>query len=276
MSKFGCSSGDPIILIRRQFQQLFIHSNNAEPLRNQLFIDLPTQMGLRTGEMTLLKWEGVDTRKGRLTITDSKKKKDYPLPMNFEIAEKLERYREGHKRGWVFRRLEGVRGGSYKYVKKGQPLHPTSIWKMWKKIARRAGLEKPELYNPRLGRHYFAAMFAKRGGNLEVLRRILRHTNLQRTQIYVSRLTFYEDVKEEYDRIQELPVTQRRHPSVNAVRGGPATSSPVYKEFCYECQHFPVCGFKEQMAQSDFADSCKYFRPSQPDIPIFAEKPRRR
>jgi len=72
-------------------------------------------------------------------------------------------------------------------------------------------------YNLRLLRHYFTATFAigrdNKPGNLEVLRRILRHKSLAFTQVYSSRLIFYAGIKEEHDRFQRVP-------QINGPNGG--------------------------------------------------------
>lgn len=248
-----------VILIRQQFKQLFDHSSQNEPLRNQLLIDFPTQMGMRPLEIELLGWEDVDIRSGQIMIQDSKNKQIYPIPLSYQIAEKLERYREGCREGPVIRRL---RGAAYAHQLHGKPLHRETIWRIWGGIAMRARLKKPEIYNPRLGRHYFAAMWNKRGGNLEVLRRILGHGSLEYTQVYLSRLIFFEDVKQEYERIQEVP----------------AIPKPIeYHDFCYDCESFQVCRFKDEFAGLKAATGCKYFKERRPEFPVFEGtlKPRR-
>ena len=213
-------------------------------------------MGLRTKEITKLKWVDLDIPKGSLFIEDSKSKRRYPIPLNYVVAQKLEEYREEQRnpeKGLIIRR---IRGAPYGHKFKCKPLSNAYLWRLWRQIAKRADLKHWEDFTPRLGRHYFAATWSKRGGNLEVLRRILRHKNLEYTQVYLSRLIFYEDVREEYDRVHDLPVIERR----------PMNAGPRYREFCYECIHFPVCGFKQQMIGVPVAD-CRMFESRKPELP---------
>lgn len=210
----------------------------------------------------MLFWEDSNIESGRLIIRDSKSKRPYPLPLTYDLAKKLEAYRsEITPVKYVLKRLEGR---SYSHIMEGKPISNKTVWDTWGRVARRAGLEKPELYTPRFGRHYFAAMWNKRGGNLEVLRRILRHKTLTYTQIYLNRLIFFEDIREEYDRIAGLPVQK---PSLAS------TSSQEYREFCYDCDHFSVCKHKEEIALCVAASGCKYFKPRQPSLSSWSSSP---
>lgn len=249
------TTGEPIILVRKQFKQLLHHSNNEEPLRNQLIIDLPTQMGLRTKEIRMAHWEDADIDTGRLTIQNSKSHHLYPIPIPYEIAEKLATYCKHEsireKKGFILRRLLGC---GYSHLKKGVPLRNETIWKTWHSVAQRAGIRHAELYTPRLGRHYFAAMWIKAHGNIEALRRILRHKSLAYTQIYLSRLVFFEDVQAEYNRIHNIPQIKGENRKLY---------SPEYEQvqLCEECLTCPamrVCKYKEKFSQDEAASGCRF------------------
>lgn len=267
---YNFDPGPPIIIIRLDFQKLFQYSELHEPLRNQLIIDLPCKMGLRSGEITRLLWQDLDIKTGRLIIRDSKSKRRYPIPVNYTLAQKLEEYREEQdypKKGLLMRRFKY---SPFSQKHHNRPMHPTNILRVWHKMSKRAELENPKMFTPRLGRHYFAADWSKRGGNMEVLRRILRHKNLAYTQIYLSRLVFYEDVKQEFDRIYELPMKAEEMPlsrPANVVGNGPAIGSPsTFRESCHTCDHFGVCKYKEAMAQLPVAD-CRMRETRKPDLP---------
>lgn len=248
----------PIILVRKQFEQMLRHSNEHEPLRNQLIIDFPTQMGLRRNEFRLARWEDADVDSGNLYIQNSKSKHLYPIPISYEIAEKLERYRHGCQEGYILTRLLGA---SYSYKHEGRPLGKTRIRDIWHGVARRANLQHPELYTPQLGRHYFAAMWAlhpnpKKRGNIEVLRRMLRHKSLTYTQIYLSRLIFAEDIKREFDRIRKIPHIGGDVPSLF----NPEYEQVELREECLTCPAVHVCKYKYELARCEAASGCK-FRP---------------
>lgn len=253
------AQGDPIILVRKQFQQLLNHSAEHEPLRNQLIIDFPTQMGLRTKEIRMAFWEDVDVDSGHLFIRNSKSKHLYPLPLTYTIAQKLDQYRSpSDRRGVILRRLFGC---SYSHQMKGQPISNKTVWDTWHRVARRAGVQHPEIYTPRLGRHYFAAMFTlhpdpRKRGSLEVLRRILRHKTLTYTQIYLSRLIFVEDIKREFNRIRQIPQIGG---DVKSLYNQELEQVEVREE-CLSCPACPVCKHKYELARCEAASGCK-FRP---------------
>lgn len=251
------AQSEPIILVRKQFQELLNHSANHEPLRNQLIIDFPTQMGLRTKEIRMAYWEDVDIDSGHLFIRNSKSKHLYPIPISYRIAEKLEAYRRNGTKGFILRRLLGC---GYSHIMKDKPISNKTVWDTWHRVARRAGVQHPEIYTPRLGRHYFAAMFAlhpdpRKRGNLEVLRRILRHKSLTYTQIYLSRLIFVEDIKAELDRIRNIPNIGG---DVQSLYNQQQYEQVEFREECLTCPAFRVCKHKEELARCEAAGPCRF------------------
>ena len=248
---------DSIILVKQDFQRLLNHSNQHEPLRNQLIIDFPTQMGMRPLEITHLRWEYTDIDSGRVTIKNSKSKKLYPLPLSYEVAEKLESYAR-KKRGYVIKRLLG---SPYSTQMRNMPISREYLWRVWRRVARRAHLMNWRKFTPRLGRHYFAAISTyhpdpqKRLG-LETLRRILRHKNLAYTQVYLSRLVFFEDIQADYDRVHNLPIEK----NVNEMYMSPEVIDQgrvQLREECLTCPAQSVCKYKELLAQVPVAGPCR-------------------
>jgi len=249
--------GKPVILVKQEFQKLFTYSRRHEPLRNQLVIDFPTKMGLRSGEITQIYGSDININQGRLNIRNSKSGHIYPIPIPYEIAEKLERYRYRQDKPLIRRLL----GGSYTESRGGTPMHPTSLLQLWHRVAKRAQLETPKIYTPTLGRHYFAAMWAfhpnpEKRGNLEMLRRIMRHKNLAYTQVYLSRLVFFEDIKRDYDRIHNIPQIKdenKMYMSPEVVDQGQVE----IREECLTCPAQSVCKYKELLAQVPVAGPCR-------------------
>ena len=254
--KYSFDPGPPIIISVENFTQLFDYVMDQETLRNQLIIDLPCQMGLRPLEMVSLRWENTNIDTGQLLIQDSKNKRPYPLPFNYQIAKKLQQLKPREGSGLIIKRLAQ---SPYSDQLNGSPISREYMWRLWRKIAKRAGIQEWKMFTPRFGRHYFAAMWNKRRGNLEVLRRILRHKSLEYTQVYLRRLVFFKDVQAEYQRIQEIPAihTEER-----------PTPKPAdnYRDDCRRCVHFKICRFKEDMAQLPIAD-CRMFETRKPDMP---------
>jgi integrase len=193
--RFG--RNEPVIVIYRS--HILRLKEFPKPARDQLIIELATDMGLRSGEISTLRIENIDLERGRLLIVDSKRKQPYPVPLTYDIAKHIEEVKAGREEGLLI--LQDERNA----WRRGKPVTTIGLCYVWKKWARKAKLPNWRDYNPRLGRHYFACEWAARGGNIETLRRILRHKSLLYTQIYLSRLIFYEDIENEYKRIMNIP-----------------------------------------------------------------------
>lgn len=254
-----------IIINRTDIEQLL---RVRKPVRDQLIHLLAAKMGLRTGEIANARIENLDLAKGHLYITDSKNKELYPIPVSWEIGNLAEQVIGDRTEGWLIHRRHMANHGS----RKGKSLTDTQIWLIVRNYAIKSGIATWQQVSPRLLRHYFAATFAKgkdgRPGNLEVLRRILRHKSLAHTQIYLSRLIFFEDLKEEYDRIHDVPHIEEQgsNPGATSI----VSSSPVkvykrpleqthfFQDNCSECEHRLVCRFMEEGCRSEWATSCRF------------------
>jgi len=73
------------------------------------------------------------------------------------------------------------------------------VQRLVKLYARQAGIQSWMKVTPHKLRHSFAVHWIARGGDIERLRRILGHSSLDMTQIYLQ--FSLKDVQEEYDRI---------------------------------------------------------------------------
>lgn len=205
--------GETIIIHTAHIQRLLDYPKTT---RNQLVHLLAARMGLRTLEIATMRREDINIESGDVYITDSKKHRLYPIPLAWDVAQLIQKlFDETGQEGWLIRRH--VAGRKPTHLNK--PLSREEIWHIVRRHAVKANVPNPLSYNPRLLRHFFAANFAKgrnnQPGNLEVLRRILRHRSLAYTQVYLARLVFWEDVKAEFNRLQEIPQIERRNDNVS-------------------------------------------------------------
>lgn len=245
------SKAKPIIIHRSDIEKLLAYPKKP---RNQLIHELAALMGFRTGEICTERIEWMDYESGKCMVEDSKKRQFYPIPLNYEVAKLATKVAAGRTEGLLIRRFE-----SYCYGKNSlnTPLTIQDVWGLTRRHARKAGIKNWREVNPRLLRHYFAATFAKgkdgNPGNMEVLRRILRHTSLLSTQFYLARLIFFEDVQDEYDRIHTLPIEkEERKLSVKMLDSAIA-------EQCRQCPAKPVCKHVEEAINSEWAAGCKFY-----------------
>ena len=75
----------------------------------------------------------------------------------------------------------------------------TALWYLVKRVAKRADIKKD--VSPHILRHTFAVNYLKRGGKLATLQRILGHTSLQTTSIYLTMTS--ADIQKEFSEVMK-------------------------------------------------------------------------
>lgn len=236
--QYGLVDGS-ITVSREDFTKL---KNFPKPARDQLIILLSTDMGFRSGEVATVRIENIDLDKGNVLVLDSKKYRLYPIPMTYQVARTIEQVLAGDKRdeGYIIQQHDRCAW------RRGKPVTTIGLCDIWKRWARRAGIRSWQQYTPTLGRHYFAAWWHYvKHGNLEILRRIMRHKHLTTTQVYLSKLIFYEDVQAEMQRLQTLPIRKNQEgcDQIEICKfHRPSTSGG--------CQLEPICKFNVEEVQT--------------------------
>jgi integrase len=245
-----------IQLRRSDFFRLHDYTLHHGPLRDFCMIRVPMKSGLRPGEIRHLRWENVDFEGLTINVSDSKKHQVFPVPMDPLTADYLRQLKADRTEGWVLRRNKKA----YAWTDLKGPLSLEDLNHTIKKWARLAGCvtwQKMRIYDLR---HFFAANWVypadgKPAGNLHALSRILRHTTLLNTQIYLSRLVFYEDMQAEYDRLQKGPFVDDRFEEKNET---PAVGNKFFDKFCRLCNHQATCRFIGEAMNSPWADGCRF------------------
>lgn len=251
-------TSETIILRRADFLRLHDWALNNAPLRDFCIIRVPSRCGLRPGEVQQLRWSQIDFDHLTMNVVDSKNGKTYPIPMDPVTADYLHQLRREIGSDWVF--PHDPRSNAWKHYT--TYLTYDGLDKIIKKSARRAGCQAWQKMNLYLLRHFFAANWAypldgKSPGNLHALSKILRHKSLAYTQVYLSRLVFYEDIQSEYNRRQTGPFSQREESKAET----PICGNEFFDKNCRICEHQPTCRFIDQAMTSPWALSCRYFSP---------------
>jgi len=172
----------PILLDKKEAEKLLDQPSKKSKIgaRNRAILRLIMNTGIRVSEVVNIKTWEIDSTFGDLRITQGKGKKDRDL--------------------WI---PEGVRGDLIKWEKKrpqsahyfctmqGRAIGIHYIQEMTTREAKRAKIEK-RIY-PHLLRHFFATTHYRENKDLEVLRKILGHTDIRTTAIYIQLAG--EDVK---------------------------------------------------------------------------------
>lgn len=196
--RFHHDSEDSIILCRRHLQTLLEYAENNESLRDYLVVRIPAYTGMRTREIALSRVEDWDFKNLTVQVLDSKKHVFRMVPTDIKTAMRVQQLaeQEGIAEGVLIRRRK--RGAARRADK---PLSSRMLDCICHRMAHAAGLPHPEQVTPRVFRHYFAAIYIERDGKKHCLQQWLGHQNPSTTDVYLSRLFFFEDGQEDYNRV---------------------------------------------------------------------------
>lgn len=155
-------------------------------LRDKLIVRLLLFTGCRVGEIANMHVEDVDFSRRVIKIVDHghyEIKRQRLVPIDEETARMLKEYIKGKRNGRIFE--IGVR----------------AIQKMIKKRAKQAGLAYAESITPHKLRHTMAIYWITKGGDLRTLQRILGHSSIRTTEIYLD--YDFNDMLKVYDRVSK-------------------------------------------------------------------------
>ena len=142
-------------------------------LRNKALITLMINTGLRVSEIANLRTNSIDLKTRSLKVVNGKGHKDRNLIIPEHTTELLKQ--------WNKKRTPG------EYLlntKEGKQLQVRYIQAMIKRYSVRAGIDK-NIY-PHSLRHTFATNFYRQTKDIETLRKLLGHSDISTTQIYVT------------------------------------------------------------------------------------------
>lgn len=158
------------VITTEEYLQLLEETKRRGKNRDYLIMRSMAMTGIRVGELKYITVDAVRDKK--LLINNKGKYRTVYLPLS--LCELLERYCGLHQihTGMVFT-------GS----NSSKPLSESAVWKMLKKTAESAGVDKKNVY-PHSFRHLFAKTYMKKVGNIMELADILGHSNVEITRIY--------------------------------------------------------------------------------------------
>jgi len=256
-------ASEAIIIKRSDIEKVHDWARENCSLRDFLLIRLPMKIGLRNSEIRTLKVENINFHDHSFMALDSKKYELFPLPLDMLTLQLIQDLIGNRNSGYVFEHKS-----SWIHVKANQPLSRVQIWEIIHDIAEKAGVKG---FNPRILRHYFAIMYLreqeeqpdwqrKRRRTLETLRKLLRHSHLGVTQIYLSKLTFFEDMQEEYESVQNEPIVDQVDPLGFEPSAGFEPAS-----ICNDCSNLALCSSwtKKSAPLPSCVSSCRFYVPKQ-------------
>ena len=168
----------PRALGAKQIQQLFKTAKQSHsPKRNELIIRFMLDTGIRLSELAALDMADVDLEQGIAIIRQGKGHKDRHVPLGAKLRLCIHRYLRDCRQAHA--------GESALLIGKGgSRLSARGLQSLIIRLGQRLGFR----VHPHMLRHTFATEWLRNGGDLESLRRILGHTSLSTTQIYLHLL----------------------------------------------------------------------------------------
>ena len=169
----------PDTLSRDEMNTLLQVPGAATPLavRDTAMMELMYATGVRVSELISMKLNDVNWQMG-FCIVIGKGNKERVIPIGQRAQSCLQGYTE-HVR---IRLLKGAINNTIFLNRSGQPLSRQGFWKIIKKYARKAGLQK-KIY-PHTFRHSFATHLLEGGADLRSVQMMLGHSDISTTQIY--------------------------------------------------------------------------------------------
>lgn len=160
----------------------------AQDPRDQLLIQVLFHTGLRIGEVTHLEVGDVDLEKRVIKIQAKglwfpKGLKERTVPVDSSTARMIKEYLGERSTGRIFE------------------ISDTYARRLIKDLVVKAGISQVRV-TPHIFRHSFAVHFLKNGGDLRSLQKILGHSDLATTAMYLSYTD--KDVAESYDKVFEV------------------------------------------------------------------------
>ncbi len=163
---------------------------DARGLRDTAMLETLYATGLRVSELCALRLDDIDLQRG-VVRAFGKGSKERLVPIGENARAALIAYLEIARP-----QLGGQRGRTDLFVNgRGQPLTRQGFWKVVKRHADSAGIDKP--ISPHRLRHSFATHLLAGGADLRVVQALLGHADIGTTQIYTH--VHRERLREIYD-----------------------------------------------------------------------------
>ena len=161
----------PIVLSVDEIQRMF---DVCENKKHKVILALLYSCSLRVSELINLKWTDIDRSRMIINIVQAKGRKDRQVGLNDKLIELLTDYwHEYH---------------SIIYVLNGQGDHAQyserSVGEVVKQLASKAGINNKRVYT-HLMRHTSATHLVENGTDINLVQKLLGHSNVKTTNIYL-------------------------------------------------------------------------------------------
>ena len=195
----------PVVLEPEEVEKLLSIPNKRyiTGIRNKAILAIMANMGLRVSEVVNLKPGDINLTKRNLRVVNGKGGVDRDITIPVNTAEVLKEWKKAKPKNsqYFFTTIKDKREGKFA-SSKGSQLSVRYIQFMVKRYAKKAGIDKA--ITPHTLRHSFATGFIRQGQNVMRLKKILGHSDISTTQIYVTLAN--KDVEEAMNGFKEFKV----------------------------------------------------------------------
>jgi len=169
----------PRVLTPEEIKRLVraCNSDTWTGIRNRAMVLTFLDTGIRLNELIALDLEDVDLQSRFIQIRRGKGAKERHVFMGRHLFRAL--------RKWVEVRGLSSPERAFFLGRNGERLDKRNVQRILERLARRAGLDGVRV-SPHVLRHTFATMYIKNGGDPFSLQRILGHSDIKTTMIYVN------------------------------------------------------------------------------------------
>lgn len=160
----------PIVLSVEEIQKMF---DVCENKKHKVILALLYSCSLRVSELINLKWCNIDRSRMIINIIQAKGNKDRQVGLNDILIKLLEEYYEAYK--------------PVEYVLNGQTslqYSERSVGEVIKQLASKSGIENKRVYT-HLMRHTSATHMVESGVDINLIQKLLGHSNVKTTNIYL-------------------------------------------------------------------------------------------
>jgi len=160
----------PKVISLEEVQGIIKNTNN---IKHKCIVSLLYSAGLRRNELLCLKLGDIDSKRMVITIKNGKGNKDRQTILSESVLNDLRvYYKEWKPKVYLF---EGAKGEQYT---------PTSILRIIKSAAKKAGIRKN--ITPHMLRHSFATHLLENGTDLRYIQVLLGHNSTRTTEVYTQ------------------------------------------------------------------------------------------
>ena len=161
----------PVVLQKEEVERMLQLTTN---LMDRALLALAYSSGMRREEVRMLKPRDIDSVAMRVHVISGKGRKDRDTILSPKALELLRQYYKlQHPREYLFEATG----------KKGKSLAGTTLNKIAKRAAERAGIKRDVSFHTL--RHCFATHLLERGVNLKLIQKFLGHASIKTTAIYL-------------------------------------------------------------------------------------------